>query len=150
MAGIFSLDDAVKLVISRNAASSTTFNVPRLTFVSTSGEIVTKGTVDNAAFWLNVISIPPSTETFHAMQKNCNVFVDVSPQSALFSSAQAAVGETTELALIGSCLDTRDEFSSLCSALTGLFCANLDIKWKSFFDENVCQKLQIRCLTTNY
>ncbi|MDJ0517579.1 MAG: beta-ketoacyl synthase N-terminal-like domain-containing protein [Trichodesmium sp. MO_231.B1] len=148
VAGVFSLEDGLKLIIKELTLSEVTYSPPNISFISNlTGKLATQGEIANSEYWQNhinnTVKFSDGIQTLYEHQYN--LFVEIAPQPIFDTFAKTV--KTSPQLMQGTCLPSLDktkaDWEVLLSSLAKLYQLGADIDWEGFDRDYQRQRLQL-------
>ncbi len=156
VAGVFSLEDGLKLIIKELTASEVTYSPLNISFISNiTGKLATQGEIANSEYWQNhinnTVKFSDGIKTLY--EHEYNLFVEIAPQpifdtfaKTLKASPQPPNSPTLQLTQgtwLPSLDKTKADWEVLLSSLAKLYQLGADIDWEGFDRDYQRQRLQL-------
>ncbi|MGD1807094.1 beta-ketoacyl synthase N-terminal-like domain-containing protein [Dapis sp. BLCC M126] len=148
VAGVFSLEDGIKLIIKELSPSEVTYFPPNISFISNiTGKLATQGEIANSEYWQNslnkTVKFSDGIQTLYENQYN--LFVEISPQPIFdtFAKTANASSQSAQGTWLPSLDKTKADWEVLLSSLAKLYQLGADIDWEGFDIDYQRQRLQL-------
>ncbi|NES02153.1 MAG: acyltransferase domain-containing protein [Okeania sp. SIO2F4] len=148
VAGVFSLEDGLKLIIKELNPSEVTYSPPNISFISNiTGKLATQGEIANPEYWQNhinnTVEFSDGIQTLYENQYN--LFVEISPQPIFdkFAKTVKLSPQFTQGTWLPSLDQTKADWEVLLSSLAKLYQLGADIDWEGFDRDYQRQRLQL-------
>ena len=148
VAGVFSLEDALKLIIKELNPSEVTYSSPNISFISNmTGKLATQGEITNQEYWQNhinnTVKFSDGIQTLY--ENEYNLFVEIAPQPIFDTFAKTVKGspQLTQETCLPSLDKTKADWEVLLSSLAKLYQLGVDIDWEGFDRGYQRQRLQL-------
>ncbi len=145
VAGVFSLEDALKLLTKQQTPSEITYSLPSIGFISNiTGNFATRGEIATPDYWQQEtrkpINFSANIQTMYG--DGYNLFVEISPNPIFINIAKQRSPE-----FLGTWLPslekTQADWQVLLSSLAKLYQLGIDIDWEGFDRDYQRQRLQL-------
>ncbi|NEP72545.1 MAG: acyltransferase domain-containing protein [Okeania sp. SIO2G4] len=145
VAGVFSLEDALKLIAKQQMPSEINYSPPSIGFIShMTGKLATRGEIATPDYWQqetqNQINFSANIETLSADGQN--LFLEISPNPIFINMAKQQSLENLGTWL-PSLEKTQSDWQVLLSSLAKLYRLGADIDWSGFDRDYQRQRLQL-------
>ena len=148
VAGVFSLEDGLKLIIKELTPSEVTYSPPNISFISNlTGKLATQGEIANSEYWQNhinnTVKFSDGIQTLY--EHEYNLFVEISPQP-IFDTFAKTVKTSPQLKQgdwLPSLDETKADWEVLLSSLAKLYQLGANIDWSGFDRDYQRQRLQL-------
>ncbi len=144
VAGVFSLEDGLRLVWERNRPTrdfsaierilrSVRFAAPRIPLISSlTGQLHGPGVVPDARYWLRQMreSVPLATGWTTLSDRGCRIFLEIGPGTTLRDSARRSLPEHAGMWLPSA--GEANDWQQVLESLTSLYGAGVTIDWESY------------------
>lgn len=123
VAGVFSLEDALKLVAKQLIPE--TFSLPKIPLLQSTGELAT-AQIATAEYWTQVRQTAALSQDILA-QQGCEIFVEIGPQPIVATS-----GDDSEKLWLASLHPQTDDWQQLLASLGKLYVRGAKVNWSGF------------------